>query len=416
MVKFASTLRRRQLKMADHTSGKLLVHLKSGKEKSLLRKHPWIFSGAIQAVEGNQAPGETVEVFSSKGEFLARGAYSPQSRIPVKVWTFREDEPVDESFFEKKIEQAMLLRKKIFSGKLPDAYRLVYAESDELPGLIVDLYGPYAVCQFTSSGTDRFKELISAILLRYAPEGVYERSDVDSRLKDGLELRTGLLCGKSFPDALPFMENGIRFTCRPKDGHKTGFYLDQRINRRLLMESAAGAEEVLNCFSYTGGFGLAALKGGARSVLNVDTSASALEIAAEQASMNGFSPDQFKTLQADVFQYLRSCRDSRKTFDLIILDPPKFAENFVHRERAARGYKDINLLAMKLLRPGGKLFTFSCSGAMDRDLFGKVVDSAAADAKVNFRITGYLSQGPDHPVSSAFPEGLYLKGISGIAL
>ena len=386
------------------------VILKEGREKSVLRHHPWIFSGAIREVKGDPGPGETVEVRSARGVFLAHGAYAASSHIPVKLWNFTESEPVDEAFFRNRLASAFALRKTIFHGRLPDAFRLVCAESDGLPGLIVDLYGEYAVCQITGAGMERHRALIGELLLDYA-KGVYERSDVDSRTKDGLPPRTGHLAGDVLPDVLEFTENGLLYRADYLAGHKTGFYLDQRENRRLVAECAAGAESVLNCFSYTGGFGLSALKGGAKHVLNVDSSEPALACARELAALNGFSSDVFETEEADVFQFLRSCRDARRSFDLIVLDPPKFAETMSQRERAARAYKDINLLAVKLLNPGGQLFTFSCSGAIDDELFAKIVDSAAADARRPLRTVRWLSQGPDHPVLTSFPEGRYLKGL-----
>ena len=390
------------------------VILKEGREKSVLRHHPWIFSGAIREVAGDPCIGETVEIRSARGEFLAHGAYAASSHIPVKIWNFDESEAVDEAFFRKRLASAYALRKTVFHGSLPDAYRLVCAESDGLPGLVVDLYGEYAVCQITGAGMERHRELVGALLLDYA-KGVYERSDVDSRAKDGLPSRTGHLAGGALPDLLEFTENGIRYRSDWQTGHKTGFYLDQRVNRRLVSECAAGVESVLNCFSYTGGFGLAALKGGAKHVLNVDSSEPALAFARDLAARNGFSPDAFETKEADVFQFLRSCRDARRSFDLIVLDPPKFAETMSQRERAARAYKDINLLAVKLLKPGGQLFTFSCSGAIDDGLFAKIVDSAAVDAQRPLRVVRWLSQGPDHPVLTSFPEGRYLKGLQAVA-
>ena len=390
------------------------VILKEGREKSVLRHHPWIFSGAIREVIGNPGAGETVEVRSAHGGFLAHGAYAAASHIPVKLWNFEESEAIDEAFFRKRLASAYALRKTVFHGTLPDAYRLVCAESDGLPGLIADVYGEYAVCQITGAGMERYRELIGRLLLEYS-KGVYERSDVDSRAKDGLLSRTGHLAGEPLPDVPEFTENGVRFRLDYKAGHKTGFYLDQRDNRRLVAECAAGAERVLNCFSYTGGFGLAALRGGAKHVLNVDSSEPALVHARELAALNGFSSEAFETKEADVFQFLRSCRDARKSFDLIVLDPPKFAETMSQRERAARAYKDINLLAVKLLNPGGQLFTFSCSGAIDDALFAKIVDSAASDAGRPLRTIRWLSQGPDHPVLSSFPEGRYLKGLQLVA-
>ena len=389
------------------------IILKPGRERSLLRRHPWIFSGAILPLETKPAAGEIVRVKDSKGNVLGIGAFSPESKLSVRMWSFEERE-IGKEFFAEQIRKAFELRKSVFP-ELPDAYRLICAESDGIPGLTVDLYGKYAVCQFSSVGAEAQKDLITELLLDYA-EGIYERSDVDSRQREGLPSRTGQLAGIEVPDEIAFTENGIRYIAYPKTGHKTGFYLDQRLNRKTVMEQSAGMKNVLNCFCYTGGFGLAAAKGGAEHVLNVDCSGAALELANRNAAENGFPPEQFETLEADVFQFLRRCRDSRKTFDMIILDPPKFAETEAQAMKAARGYKDINLLAMKLLNPGGKLFTFSCSGAMTDDLFRKVVDSAAADAGIDFRITHWLSQGPDHPVSAAYPEGYYLKGLGGIVV
>ena len=389
------------------------IILKKGRERSLEKRHPWIFSGAIEKIPQDLSCGETVEILSRDGEFLAKGAYSPSSSIPVKIWTFQEQEEIDREFFRRKLADAFLLRQKIYGGTLPDAYRLVSAESDSLPGLIVDVYNKYAVIQITSGGMDHFRDLIGELLLDYAA-GVYERSDVESREKDSLEQRKGHLAGEELPQEILFTENGIRFAMDPVNGHKTGFYLDQRESRKTVMDSLKGCKNVLNTFAYTGGFGLAALKGGAEKVLNIDSSLPALEQARKNAALNGFTEEEFLTECADVFAFLRKCRDSGKTFDAIILDPPKFAESVKQKEKAARAYKDINLLAMKLLDKGGFLFTFSCSGAMDDDLFRKVVDSAAMDAKRDFRITSFLSQASDHVVSACFPEGRYLKGLGGI--
>ncbi len=388
--------------------------LKQGREKSLLRRHPWVFSGAVAAINGEAVKGCDVAICDSRHHVLAVGGLSPDSRLTARVWTFRESEAVDQAFFDLRFQRAFELRKTVF-GTLPDAYRLVNAESDGLPGVIVDLYDGYAVCQLSSAGAEFHRTELTASILRYA-KGVYERSDVDSRLREGLEPRTGHLGGEELPEFIDFTENGVRFRMNPRTGHKTGFYLDQRLSRRAVMEAAKDVREVLNCFCYTGGFGLAAAKGGAAHVLNVDSSGPALELARANAELNGLSPEQFETQEADVFQFLRKCRDAGRSFDLIVLDPPKFAETVSQVPKAARAYKDINLLAMKLLAPGGRLFTFSCSGAMDDALFGKVVDSAACDAAADFRITGSLEQGPDHPVAAHFPEGRYLKGITGIKL
>ena len=390
------------------------VILKSGKEHSALRRHPWIFSGAVGKVEGDPANGVTVRILDSKKNCLGLGAWSGVSSIAVRIWSFDPDETVDAAFFQRKIAAAYELRKTIFNGSLPEAFRLVYAESDGLPGVIADLYRDYAVIQLSTAGADHFRDEIAGALLPYAPGGIYERSDVDGRKREGLEPVKGLLRGGPLPGKIDFTENGLRFQCDAVSGHKTGFYLDQRINRAVVSSEMTAGAEVLNCFCYTGGFGLAALQGGAGQVINVDSSEPALEQARIHAGMNGFSEDRFQTVCADVFQYLRRCRDAARSFDVIILDPPKFADTISQREKAARGYKDLNLLALKLLKPGGKLFTFSCSGAMDDELFAKVIASAAQDAKADFRVVRKLMQGPDHAVSANFPEGHYLKGICGI--
>ena len=390
------------------------IRLKPGKERSVLRRHPWIFSGAVKRPSELPENGETVRIADPQGNFLALGAWSGESSIALRVWTFDENETVDAAFFQRKIAAAFELRKRIFNDALPEAFRLVYAESDGLPGVIADLYAGYAVVQLSTAGADRFRAEIADALVPFAPGGVYERSDVDGRTREGLPPVTGELRGSGIPEKIGFTENGIRFQCDVRHGHKTGFYLDQRVNRAVVAAEMTSGAEVLNCFCYTGGFGLAALKGGAGSVVNVDSSENALAQARIHAELNGFSETQFQTVCADVFQYLRRCRDAAQSFDAIVLDPPKFADTVAQREKAARGYKDLNLLALKLLRPGGKLFTFSCSGAMDDELFGKVVASAAQDAGADLRIVRKLAQGPDHAVSSAFPEGHYLKGIYGI--
>lgn len=388
--------------------------LKKGKERSLLRKHPWVFSGAVAKLSGTAENGETVRVLSSEKQFLAYAAWSNESSIALRIWSFREEEPPCPEFFQRKFAAAFALRQEIFQNKLPNAYRLFYAESDGLPGVIADIYSGFGVIQLSTAGADRFRQELADALMPYAPLGIYERSDVDGRKREGLSPVKGLLRGDRVPDVLTFTENGIRFQCSPETGHKTGFYLDQRLNRALVAAEIPDGAKVLNCFCYTGGFGLAALSGGAKEVINVDSSGPALELARINAGLNGFSEEQFQTMEADVFQYLRRCRDAARQFDVIILDPPKFADTVAQREKAARGYKDLNLLAMKLLRPGGKLFTFSCSGAMDDELFSKVVASSALDAGVDFRIIRKMEQGPDHAVSTAFPEGHYLKGIYGI--
>ncbi len=384
--------------------------LKPGREKSLLRHHPWIFSGAVQRLEGQPAVGETLDVLSSKGEFLARASYSPHSQIRARAWTFR-DESVDPDFFRARIRTAIQARRAWQVEENTDAYRLVHAESDGLPGLIVDRYGEVLVLQSLAAGTEFWKESLADILLEQTGlKCLYERSDVDVRELEGLDSRNGPLRGPQPPNPVPIQEHGLNFLVDIQHGHKTGFYLDQRSNRYRVGQ-LAGGREVLNCFCYTGGFTLQALAGGAKSVLSVDTSAEALAMGARHVDLNHLPAEKSEWIEADVFQLLRRLRDEARSFDMIILDPPKFAQTAAQVEKAARGYKDINLLAFKLLRPGGLLVTFSCSGGVDAALFQKIVAGAALDAGAEAQIVEHLSQASDHPVSLHFPEGTYLKGL-----
>jgi 23S rRNA (cytosine1962-C5)-methyltransferase len=384
--------------------------LKPGREKSLLRRHPWIYSGAIERVSGELTSGETVEVRSAGGEFLARAAYSPHSQIRARVWSFDEAETVDADLFRGRIRRALDVRAALDPGAEPDALRLVHGESDGLPGLVVDRYGAVLAAQFLSAGAERWKDVLADLLT--AETGIpdlYERSDADVRGLEGLPPVTGPLRGA--PEAIcTLTENGIQFQVDLQAGHKTGFYLDQRLNRQRVRALSAG-REVLDCFCYTGGFSLNALAGGARSVLSVDSSAEALALCAQNRALNGLPEEKHTLLEGDVFQLLRKFRDEARSFDLIVLDPPKFAPTAAHAEKATRAYKDINLLAFKLLRPGGVLATFSCSGGVEAALFQKIVASAALDAGVEALLLEHFSQSPDHPVSLHFPEGTYLKGL-----
>lgn len=388
------------------------VILKPGREKSLLRRHPWIFSGAVQHVDEEPASGETMDLLSSDRQFLARAAYSPNSQIRARVWTF-EDEPVDADFFRRRIRSAIEARRKLGVEAHADAYRLVYAESDGLPGLIVDRYGDVLVLQSLTAGSEFWKETLADLLLEETGlTTIYERSDADVRELEGLEAKTGLLRGSISTQSVQFsiVEHGMRYLVNLQHGHKTGSYLDQRENR-LRVRELAKDKEVLDCFCYTGGFTVNALAGGAKSVLSVDSSADALVLCQENIALNHLDESRQTALEGDVFQLLRRFRDENRSFDMIILDPPKFAPTAAQAERAARGYKDINLLAFKLLRPGGTLVTFSCSGGIDAGLFQKIVAGAALDAGVEAQIVEHLFQGGDHPVSLHFPEGAYLKGL-----
>jgi 23S rRNA (cytosine1962-C5)-methyltransferase len=385
--------------------------LKPGREKSVLQGHPWIFSGAVAALEGEPAPGETVQVRSHGGEALGLAAYSPQSQIRARMWTRDAADMVDKAFLRMRLERALALRRLAVPAGETDALRLVHAESDGLPGLVADQYGDTLVLQILSVGGEIWRETLAGLLQELTGAArVYERSDVDVRRLEGLSDRVGVLRGDLPAERIQIEENGLKFLVDVIHGHKTGFYIDQRPNRAALRPYVNG-REVLNCFAYTGAFSVYALAGGARSVLSVDSSAAALELGRQNVELNKLPIDQAEWLEGDVFHDLRTFRDQGRSFDLIVLDPPKFAPTAAQAERAARGYKDINLLAFKLLRPGGILFTFSCSGGISAELFQKIVAGAALDAGVQARVIQRLAQGADHPMALNFPEGAYLKGL-----
>jgi len=387
------------------------VKLKKGRDKSFNRKHPWIFSGAIDSVKDININGETVDIISGDGKFLGYGSYSLHSQISVRVLSFNPDDKIDREFFKQKIENADQLRNQIINDNLTNAYRVINAEGDSLPGLVVDRYADLLVCQFLSAGAEFWKKEIVEILSNlFNPSGIFERSDVEVREKEGLQQSKGILSGKTPDEHIEIIENGIKFFVDIDLGHKTGFYLDQRDNRKLL-ESFSSGSEILNCFSFSGGFSVYALKAGASKVVNVDSSAEALSLAEKNLSLNGIDSSKYENVQEDVFKYLRKLRDTNKQFDVIILDPPKFAESVSQIEKAGRGYKDINLLALKLLKKNGTLFTFSCSGHIVPDLFNKIIADAATDAGREVHILKYLTQSPDHTMLTSFPEGLYLKGL-----
>jgi 23S rRNA (cytosine1962-C5)-methyltransferase len=386
------------------------VILKAGREKSLLRHHPWIFSGAVHHADENIAPGETVDVLSSNKEFLARASYSPNSQIRLRVWTF-DNEPVDQEFFRKRIHSAIHSRDARGLRRDTDSYRLIYAESDKLPGLIVDRYGDVLVLQSLTAGSEFWKEIVADSLLEETGlSTIYERSDADVRELEGLEPKVGILRGNLPHLPVTIHEHNLIFNVNFAGGHKTGFYLDQRRNR-LRVRELAKDKDVLDCFCYTGGFTINALAGKAKSVLSVDSSADALALCKENVILNQLDETRHTILEGDVFHLLRKLRDEARSFDMIILDPPKFAPTAAQVEKAARAYKDINLFAFKLLRPGGMLVMFSCSGGVDAGLFQKIIAGAALDAGVDAQIIEHLSQAPDHPVALNFPEGMYLKGL-----
>jgi 23S rRNA (cytosine1962-C5)-methyltransferase len=387
------------------------IILKKDREISLLRRHPWVFSNAVQEIIGEPASGDTVDICSCHKVFLARGAFSRQSQIIVRVWSFAEDQNIDDLFFFEKIRQAMATRYPLISASALSACRLINAESDGLPGIIVDKYAGFLVCQFSSCGAERWKTtIVSALVQQLSPEGIYERSDIAVREKEGLPMTKGVLWGAEPTALVEIEEKDMRLYADVLAGHKTGLYLDQRDNRTLVTTYAKD-REILNCFSYTGGFTIAALKGGAAHVTDVESSGAALVLCRKNLLLNGLDVTRVESDEEDVFSFLRKCRDSRRTFDGIILDPPKFAESKSQIIKAARGYKDINLLALKLIRPGGLLFTFSCSGLINADLFGKIIFEAALDAKRDVQILHRMFQSSDHPTSIYFPEGTYLKGL-----
>ena len=387
------------------------AHLKEAGERSIQRRHPWIFAGAIGRIEGSPQSGETLALKDRKGQIIGWGAYSPTSQIAIRLWSVDPKASIDRSFLRKRLERAIAMR----AALLPDAFsqgcRLIHGESDGLPGLIIDRYGDFLVLQSLSAGIERWKPEIVSLLQEILPlRGIYERSDVEVRKKEGLPLQSGLLTGEEPPPYIEMQEGGLRYLIDIRQGHKTGYYLDQRANRIALQKLTQDAE-VLNCFAYTGGFGMAALQGGAAHVTQIEASSEALDIAAQQIALNHLPTERSTLLQGDVFTLLRKMRDARRSFDVIILDPPKFAESKHQIDKAARGYKDINLLAFKLLRSGGKLLTFSCSGLMTTELFQKIVADAALDAHLDAQIIERFSQDRDHPTALPFPEGSYLKGL-----
>jgi 23S rRNA (cytosine1962-C5)-methyltransferase len=384
-----------------------VVHLRPGKQRSLQRRHPWVFSGAVAHVAGDPTAGATVRVQSSDGELLGLGAFSPVSQIRVRMWTFA-DEIVDDAFVADRITRAAARRTALLASGT-DSARLVFSEGDGVPGLTADRYGDTVVCQLTTAGADAWRDVIAdALIALPGVRTVFERSDADVREREGLDARVGLMRGDEPDPSLVAHEGRWQFAVDVAGGHKTGFYLDQR-NARAAIAGLAAGRRVLNVFSYTGAFSVVAAAGGAESILSIDSSAPALEVAARNASLNGV--DIGEQMEADAFTALRGLRDRARQYDLIMLDPPKLAANDKQVEKASRAYKDLNLLAVKLLAPGGTLLTFSCSGAMSTDLFQKVVAGAALDANRTVRIVGRLAQPSDHPVPLSFPEAEYLKGL-----
>ena len=387
------------------------LHLKAGRDKSVKRRHPWIFSGAVERVDGNPDSGETVLVKSAEGGMLALAAYSPQSQIRARVWSFDPGISIKKVFFENSIRKAIQLRVALPCARHTNAMRLVHGESDGLPGLVVDRYDDVLVAQFLAAGAEHWREaILDALAAATGCEAIYERSDAEVRALEGLAPRVGFARGNREAKRCPIVEYGLNFRVDVEAGQKTGFFLDQRENRQRVRALAEG-REVLDGFCYSGGFSLAALAGGAKHVTAVESSAEALEVARENLAANPLEASRIAFEKADVFAYQRLLRDRGKSFGLIVLDPPKFAPTAALVKNAARAYKDINLLALKLLEPGGLLATFSCSGGVSAELFQSIVAGAAADAGVDAKIIERFGAAADHPVALNFPEGDYLKGL-----
>ncbi|MFM2119394.1 MAG: hypothetical protein RL722_862 [Pseudomonadota bacterium] len=392
------------------------IRLLPGKERSLLRRHPWIFQGSV--AKGRADPGETVRVESAEGQFLAWGAFSPNSQIRVRAWSFDEAERIDADFFARRIRAAVAMRERLAIAS--NGVRLLHGEADGLPGLIVDRYEDILSVQFLGAGTERWKATIADALLAETKHlgctRIFERSDSGVRQMEGLEPIKGWLRGEG-STTITLREHDIRLTVDVQEGHKTGYYLDQRENRALFARLVRqfGCQRVLNCYSYTGGFSVAALAGGAAEVISVDSSGPSLARASAHVELNGFDPARHQALDADVNgtlrQLLKDANETGKRFDAIVLDPPKFAPSAAHADRASRAYKDINRLAFKLLEPGGLLLTFSCSGGIGAELFHKIVAGAGLDAEVDGYLLQRLEAAPDHPTTLCYPEGEYLKGL-----
>ncbi|MBH2564001.1 23S rRNA (cytosine(1962)-C(5))-methyltransferase RlmI [Serratia sp. Nf2] len=388
------------------------LFLAKGREKSLLRRHPWVFSGAVQRVEGKALSGETIDILDSQGKWLARGAYSPESQIRARVWTFQQDEEINIDFFIRRLQQAQSWRDWIAQRDGLDGYRLIAGESDGLPGITIDRFQNFLVLQLLSAGAEYQRPALLSALQHCYPEcSIYDRSDVAVRKKEGLPLAQGPVLGDLPPELLPITEHGMKLLVDIQQGHKTGFYLDQR-DSRLAARSYSAGRRVLNCFSYTGAFAVSALMGGCEQVISVDTSQAALDIAKQNVELNKLDLNKAEFVRDDVFQLLRNYRAQGEKFDLIIMDPPKFVENKNQLASACRGYKDINMLALQLLNPGGILLSFSCSGLMPTDLFQKILADAAVDAGRDVQFIEQFRQAADHPVIATYPEGLYLKGFA----
>ncbi len=396
------------------TAGIKKLFLIPGREKSVLRQHPWIFSGGVDRVEGDPVIGEDIIICSHSGEALAVGAYSPLSQIRAKIWAFNPNTKIDQTFFNQRVQSALQSRKILYTANQTNGYRLIFSEGDGLPGVVVDRYGPYLMVQLLSAGAEFHKqEIVHALSQIEGIKGIWERSDAGVRKLEGLDGSHGNLWGEDVPEKWIYHEQDRHYQVDLKEGHKTGFYLDQKINRQKVQDLSKD-KDVLNVFAYTGGFGIAAIRGGAKSVINIESATVPIQLGQENAKLkeNHMKDDQsFEYRECNAFEELRNLKKEGRTFDLIILDPPKLCEKQDQKEKATRAYKDANLHALQLLRDNGTLLTFSCSGLIDSTLFSQIVSMASLDAKVDIQVIDMLHQAPDHPWKPTFPEGYYLKGL-----
>lgn len=387
------------------------VVLKKGKEKAALQRHPWIFSGAIDKVKGSPLNGDVVKVFGADKSFLAYGYYNGQSRVAVRLLEWNEETTIDKSWYHQKLKNALAARAHVLANEGTNTCRLVFSEADYLPGLIVDKYADFLSLQILSAGMENIKaDIIDILREELNPTGIFDKSDASARTHENLEAVQGLLWGETPPEFIEVKENGVRYHINIADGQKSGFYCDQRDNREILAAYTKD-KEVLDCFCYSGGFTLNSLKKGAKHVTSVDSSALAVETLKHNLGLNTFTEDQQTSIQSDVNKQLRAFKEEGKTFDVIILDPPKYAPSRSALDRAARAYKDLNRLGMLLLNSGGILATYSCSGAVDLETFKQIIAWAALDAGKEVQIIKQFHQPEDHPVRISFPEGEYLKGL-----
>lgn len=387
------------------------IKLKKGKEKAVLQRHPWVFSGAVDKIKGKADNGDVVKVTDASGDFLAYGYFNDQSRVAVRLIEWNEETQINEDWYEQKINQAVAARADLLKAKDTNALRLIFSEADFLPGLIVDKYADFLSVQILSTGIEKAKDIIIDKLCKALnPTGIFDRSDATARTHEGITAENGLLWGEAPAEFIAVKENGITYHINIAEGQKSGFYCDQRDNRLLLAAYAKG-KSVLDCFSYSGGFSLNAMQNGASEVTSVDSSALAIETLKQNIELNKFVKHKHTAIQSDVNKQLRAFKEEGKKFDIVVLDPPKYAPSRSALDRAARAYKDLNRLGMLLLEPGGLLATFSCSGAVDIETFKQIIAWAALDAGREVQIIKQFSQPEDHPVRISFPEGEYLKGL-----